>query len=197
MKTLMWVPLLLMISGIPELPALQAVLQSDEDFCVECCSLYCAASPTPRVSSHLEPHHRDSYGPEALADGKGQTAWVVARGPGEWFELVFEPAGFHPDVPENNTRTGVDRLYLWNGYNKSPERWREHARVHHLRLDVDDRPVAVLTLLDEQRPQRVDLPRTLLRRGMHFRFTVLDVFPGNRFDELAVSEVRLDGFGHH
>ncbi|HEX3528406.1 MAG TPA: zinc-binding dehydrogenase, partial [Thermoanaerobaculia bacterium] len=124
-----------------------------------------AGAPTARVFSHLAPHHRDSYGPEVLADGKGQTAWVVARGPGEWFELVFEPSGFHPDVPENNTRTGVDRLYLWNGYNKSPERWQEHARVHHLRLDVDDRPVAVLTLLDEQRPQSQNLVPCMTKRS--------------------------------
>lgn len=193
----MWLLVLLLMSGVPALPTLEAALAADEDFCVECCSLYCAAYPTARVSSHLAPQHRNSYGAELLVDGKGQTAWVVARGPGEWFELLFEPSGFHPGVPDHNTGTGVDRLYIWNGYNKTPERWREHARVHHLRVDVDNESVALITLLDEQRPQGVGLPRTLLRRGIRFRFTVVDVFPGSRFDELAVSEVRLDGYGHH
>ena len=193
----MWLAAFVLMSAALELPILQAVPQPDEEFCVECCSLYCAAYPTVRVSSHLPLQHRNEYGAEVLADGKRQTAWVVAHGPGEWFELAFEASGFHPGVPEDNKSTGVDRLYLWNGYNKSPEHWRDHARAKHLRLDVDERPVAVITLLDEERPQRVGLPRTLLRRGMRFRFTIVDVFPGRRFDELAVSEVRLDGYGHH
>jgi hypothetical protein len=193
----MWFPVFVLLFAAPELPVLHAVSEPNEGFCLECCSLYCAADAKVRVSGHLAPQHRSGYGAESLADGKGQTAWVVAHGPGEWFELVFEASGFHPDVPESNARTGVDRLYLWNGYNKSPERWREHARAHHLRVDVDDRPLAIVSLLDERRPQRVDLPRTLLRRGMRFRFTIVDVFPGSRFDELAVSEVRLDGYGHH
>jgi hypothetical protein len=132
-----------------------------------------------------------------LADGKGETAWVVQHGVGAWFEFVFQADGFHPDVPLENKRTGVNCLYVWTGYNKTPERWREHARIRQLSLSVDGHKVAIIALLDAAQPQRVDLPPTLLRRGMRFRFTIEDTYPGDRFDETAVSEVRLDGYGHH
>jgi hypothetical protein len=193
----MLLPVLLAVSTAADLPVVQAVLEPKEEFCVECCSLYCAATPTVSVSSHLPPQHRNEYGAAVLEDGKGQTAWVVEHGSGEWFEFGFEASGFHPDIPEDNQRTGVNRLYVWNGYGKTPSRWREHARARRLRLDVDGRPVALITLLDDSCPQRVDLPPTLLRHGMRFRFTVVDVFPGTSVDELAVSETRLDGYGHH
>jgi len=187
----------LLFSATPGLPLLQAVLEPSEEFCVECCSLYCAAAPTVGVSRHLPPQAGNEYGPGALDDGKGETAWVVRHGVGDWFEFVFEVAGFHADFPVDNTRTGVDSLYLWNGYNKSPQRWREHSRVRKLRMTVDGRELALVTLLDDARPQRVVLPPTLLRRGMKLRFTIVETYPGTHFDETALSEVRLDGYGHH
>ncbi len=191
------IPLLVLLAVAPDLPVLQAVSEPTEEFCVDCCSLYCAASPSLRVSSHVAAQHGSRYDASVLEDGKGATAWVVNGGPSEWFEFVFEASGFHPDFPIDNKRTGVDALYLWNGYDKSLARWREHARAHELRLTVDDRAVATVTLLDDARPQRVDLPPTLLRRGMRFRFTILSVYAGARFQEMAIAEVRLDGYGHH
>jgi len=193
----MVLPFVVLLLAASDLPVLQAVVEPREQFCVECCSLYCAASPKVRVSRHVSPQLGNRYDAAALADGKGDTAWVVKNAVGEWFEFVFEASEFHPDVPVDNKRTGVNRLYLWNGYNKSAKRWREHARVRELRLAVDGQPIAELTLLDDQRPQGLDLPPTLLRRGMRFGFTVVSVYPGERYEELAVSEARLDGYGHH
>jgi hypothetical protein len=191
------IPLLVVLAVAPEVPVLRAVSEPTEEFCVECCSLYCAASPSLRVSRYLPLQQSNRYDASVLEDGKGATAWVVKGGPGEWFEFVFEPEGFHPDVPVDNKRTGVNALYLWNGYNKSGARWREHARAHELQLSVNGEAVAAVVLLDDSRPQRVDLPPTLLRRGMRFRFTVTSVYAGDRYNELAISEVRLDGYGHH
>ena len=182
------------VAGLPES---HAVLEPTWEFCVDCCSLYCAAAPTLKISDHLSPRSGNAYGATELEDGRTDTAWVVRRGPGAWFEFAFEPAGFHPGLPPNNTRTGVDRLYVSNGYNKSPRHWREHARIRQLLLAVDGRDVAMISLLDDQRPQRVDLPRTLLHRGITFRFTIVTTCKGDRFDETAVSEVHIDGYGHH
>jgi hypothetical protein len=122
---------------------------------------------------------------------------VVRHGPGQWLEFEFEPSGLHPDFPLNNTRTGVNALYIWNGYNKSPQHWREHGRVRTLELAVDGVPYAVIAMLDDARPQRVDLPPTLIRRGMRLRLTIRETYRGSRFDETAMSEARLDGYGHH
>lgn len=181
----------------PQLPVRSAVVEPNADFDPDSCSLYCAAGPDVVVSAHLARQSRVQYGADRLTDGKGRTAWIVDKGPGEWFEFAFHPSGFHPDFPVDNDRTGVDVLFIWNGYNKSPVHWREHGRVRELELAIDGKAVAIVTLLDDPRPQTVGLPKTLLRRGMRFRFTIRSVFPGDRFDETAVSEARLDGFGHH
>lgn len=185
------------LAAAAQLPRIQAVTEPGEPFCVDCCSLYCAAVPTLKVSTHLSPQAGNEYGSTVLEDGKGETAWVTRSGVGEWFEFVFEADGMHPGVPVENDRTGVDRIILWNGYNETPERWREHARIRQLRLEVDGRAIVLLELLDLPQPQRIDLPPTLLHRGIRFRFVVTSTFPGARFDEAAVSEARLDGYGHH
>jgi len=185
------------VIAAPHLPLVRAVSAPGEDFCVECCSLYCGAFPTVAVSKHLVPQAGNEYGSSVLEDGKGDTAWVSRSGVGEWFEFTFEASGLHPDFPAENDTTGVDRLFIWNGYNKSVERWQEHGRIRRLRLEVDGRAIALLDLLDQPQPQRIDLPPTLIRRGIRFRFVILSIYPGTRFDETAVSEARLDGYGHH
>jgi hypothetical protein len=180
-----------------ELLKLSATLEPKEDFGVNNCSLYCAAYPKITVSAQLQSYSRNHYGAKKLADGEKTTAWIVAGGPREWIEFAFEPEGFHPDVPKVNRRLGVDKLYILNGYAKSPQHWKEHSRVHELELSVDGRPVSTIVLLDHNSPQTVDLPPTLLQRGMRFRFTIRTIFPGSRYQETAVSEIRLDGYGHH
>ena len=82
---------------------------------------------------------------------------------------------------------------------RSARAWRVvRIRIRAGRLlAVDGRDVAMISLLDDQRPQRVDLPRTLLHRGITFRFTIVTTCKGDRFDETAVSEVHIDGYGHH
>jgi hypothetical protein len=155
------------------------------------------AYPSLSVSRHLSTQGEVEYDANQMCDGEASTAWVVKKGPGEWFELRFEPDQFHPDFRDDSQRTGVDSLYIWNGYNKSLEHWRNHARVHKADLSVDGEHVCTIALLDDARPQIVTLPKTPLHRDIRFRFTIRSVYPGDKYDEVAVSEVRLDGYGHH
>ena len=185
------------LAAAPGLAVLQAVSEPGVDFCVECCSLYCAAAPTLTVSNHLAPQGGNDYGPPALEDGAGGTAWVVRSGVGEWFEFAFEASGLHPDFAVKNDRVGVNSLALLNGYNKSEKHWRDHSRIRQLRLAIDGRDTALINLLDQGQSQRVDLPPALIHPGTSLRFTITRTFPGARFDETALSEARLDGYGHH
>lgn len=186
--------LLLLLAGAAEtLPLVEGVPAPAEEFCVECCSLYCAAVPTLSVSRHLESQHRLRYGADRLEDGLASTAWVVDALLGEWFQFVFEPTEYQHLEPT----LGVDSLYIMNGYRKSPEHWRDHARIRELELLVDGTARARLLLLDTPTPQRLELPRIPLHAQLTLRFVVRGVYSGDRFQELAVSEVRVDGYGHH
>ncbi|MCC6491112.1 MAG: hypothetical protein IT364_26730 [Candidatus Hydrogenedentes bacterium] len=178
-------------------PTFHVALDPDADFNPESCSLYCMAYPSESVSEHIPSQGKVHYDAGQIRDGEPKTAWVVKDGPTSWLEFTFKDSGFHPDFDENWKRTGVDTLYILNGYNKSPEHWRNHARIRELELSVNGSSLGVITLLDSSKPQAVTLPKTLLQRGMRFRFTVRSVYPGAKFPELAVSEARLDGYGHH
>src|SRR4030042_1315336 len=140
----------------------EGVIKPNTDFNPDSCSLYCAASPDLSVSNHLTPQGKVQYDANQMADGDIRTAWIASNGLGEWFEFTFTAEGFHPDIPLDNQRTGVDSLYIMNGYDKSSQHWRDHARIHKLEMSIDGKPVAVITLKDDHRPQHVALPPTLL-----------------------------------
>lgn len=176
---------------------LQGVIAKDTSFDPNDCSLYCAVYPTLSVSNHLPRVKANGYGSAELDDGNVATAWVVRGGVGEAFTFLFEQEGGRPGEPLGNANLGIDQLYISNGYNKTASQWRNHGRVRELELAIDGKPIALVRLLDDPHPQAVDLPRTLLHHGMRVRFTIRKTYPGSRFDETAVSEVRLDGYGHH
>ena len=180
------------------LPIIEATIDPQASFYPGDCSLYCMAAPEPiSVSHHISSQAKTHYDAAQMEDGECTTAWVAKGGPGEWFEFTFSPEGLHPDFCANDQRTGVDSLYIINGYNKTAEIWHDHARVRTLEMSVDGHPVALITLKDDSRPQHVALPRTPLRPGMKFRFTIRRVTPGAKYDEVAITEARLDGYGHH
>ena len=188
------VPLaLLPLTGPVAVLRLVAVSAPTEEFCVDCCNLYCAAGPTLTVSKHLAPQGRVRYDAARLDDGHPTTAWVAADGVGEWFEFEFKPG----EGQSLHGRIGVNEVYILNGYAKSPSHWREHSRVKDLDLLIDGALRAHIALADDSKPQLVSLPDIPLHPNLKLRFVVRSVYPGVRYQELAVSEVRLDGYGHH
>ena len=185
--------ILLLVTVLAEIPVVEAVAAPTEQFGVDDCSLYCAAFPELSVSRHLAPQERVRYDNARLQDGLATTAWVVDGGLGEWFEFVFRSGeGQHLEP-----RLGVNTLYILNGYRKSEAHWREHARVRELEVVVDGAARARVRLLDNSQPQRVVLPNLPLHPDLSVRFVVRGLYPGSRFKETAISEVRLDGYGHH
>lgn len=183
----------LLVAAHPRLETLRFVGDPSEDFCVECCSLYCAAYPTSAVSNHLGPQDHVRYDAARLGDGHSQTAWVARGGIGEWVELAFLSGADR----SFGGQKAVTKVYILNGYLKSESHWREHARVRSMDLLVDGVPRHRLLLLDTREPQRVDLPPIPLHERLALRFVVRDVYAGSRFNEVAVSEIRVDGIGHH
>jgi hypothetical protein len=183
----------LFVAAAADVPRLVATVEPGEEFCVDCCSLYCAAGPTLSVSKHLAAQDRARYDAARLEDGHRTTAWVVSNGIAEWFQFEFQPG----EGQTLNPRLGVNEVYILNGYAKSPSHWRDHARAKDLDLLVDGKLFARIALRDESKPQLVSLPNIPLHANLTLRFLVRSIYPGARFQELAISEVRLDGYGAH
>ncbi|MFN7145346.1 MAG: discoidin domain-containing protein [Myxococcota bacterium] len=131
------------------------------------------------------------FAPSAAIDGKIETAWLVpgeSPNRGEWIEI---------DVP----RGEVDKLSLYNGYNKNGETFKDYPRVKKVRVDIfaldDDQnakqvATATLDVADKAEWQVLDLPDTKIDAGLfggRVRVSVVDIYDGEDFPNLGLSEV--------
>lgn len=121
-----------------------------------------------------------TYDAANVLDGDPTTAWHEGeRGSGidEWVEV--ELAAERP----------VSRVLVWNGYQRQG-RFADHARVARMEISVAER-VFTVDLRDLQGPQAVDLPEPVTADRV--RLTILDVYPGDRYEDTAISEIEIFG----
>jgi hypothetical protein len=129
----------------------------------------------------------------AAIDGKLETAWMVpgeSTNRGEWIEL---------DVPPGE----VDKLQIVIGWAASDESFGDYARVKQARVDIftlneDQTPAqvgtATVTFEDKAGTQIVDLPDTKVGGelfGGKVRISVMDIYPGADYPNMAVSELAV------
>lgn len=119
--------------------------------------------------------------PASLAiDGDPATAWTeAARGPGtdEWLEVTMA------------TEVSVRRILIWDGDQRDEEHFRENGRAAVVRIEVADRQFRV-RLQDIKGPQAVDLPEPVVADRV--RVVVEDAIPGERYTDLAISEIVVE-----
>jgi hypothetical protein len=133
-----------------------------------------------RASSVLPPSRVATYGPGMVTDGRWSTVWVEGapgNGVGEWIELQL-------DSPVAIAKVGVV-----NGYGKGP-RYLENARLREAELQFSDGTAKRIHLADSNDLQYFDLrPNTTTV----VRLTIVSVYPGTRWDDVAIGEIRLWG----
>lgn len=126
-------------------------------------------------------------------DTNPTTAWHIdptQDNEGQWITI---------DVPAST----LDKLSIVNGWAKSEETFKDHARIKEARvevLDISSQPPTTLhehtvTFEDAMAWQTIDLPD--IKVGSEFiggrvRVTVVSVYPGADYPHLALSEVRVD-----
>lgn len=160
------------------------------------CSLYCLISPSVRASSELREGGRFHAAGRAH-DFDLETAWVEGKpgyGIGEYLEYTY-------DTRKNpvGRDTGVDRIYIVNGYRKSRHLFQANARVKRFRLLVDGKPHAYIHLRDTSTMQVVQFkPIPLPQKSRRtLRFEIVDVYPGSQYHDTVVTDLTFDGVGHH
>ncbi|WP_370328195.1 discoidin domain-containing protein [Euzebya sp.] len=130
------------------------------------------------ASSALEDH------PASLAiDGDPATAWTEsAQGPGvdEWLDITLA------------SEVAVRRLLLWNGDQTSEQHFAENGRAAAVRIDVGDRQFRV-ALEDAMGAQAIRLPEPV--DADRIRIVVTEAIPGDRYADLALSEVVVEAGG--
>ena len=152
------------------------------------------------ASSYLK--SKDStinYLPQNANDLSFKTAWsegVKGYGVGEYLVYYFKPL-----APRITT------VIVANGYVKSEKAFRENSRVKKLKMYVRDKPVAILNLKDcrcEQIFEFEPIGRWKEYRNLDWKeveklpdwtmkFEILEVYPGDKYDDTVISEIYFDG----
>jgi len=113
-------------------------------------------------------------------DGSWNTVWVegaAGDGVGEWVQVQL-------DSPVT-----VSKIGIVNGYGKG-SRYLENARVRDAELKFSDETTQRLHLADSNDMQYFEVrPNTTT----WVRLTILSVYPGTRWDDTAIGEIRLWG----
>ena len=156
------------------------------------CNWYCGGDPKEtKASSFLSENGAISCVPGNAKDWNLHTAWVEGaegQGIGEYLEIVFDK--------QSNP---FNEIHIINGYAKSHRVWEENSRVKDLKVYYNDVPVAILKLKDTRDEQlfKVDMigPKegTKAKRDWTVRFEILDVYPGSKYEDTAITEILFDG----
>jgi Pretoxin HINT domain len=155
------------------------------------CSWYCGGGPDSIIaSSELKPNGKLDYKPDNCHDFSLRTAWVEgASGNGIGQSLTYRFQKLSPPVTE---------VLIYNGYMKSKQAWKDNARVKQLKLYINNKPYAIFNLKDTTALQIFSIGSHQGKKGdLYLKFEIVDVYKGDKYEDVAISEIEFDGTGVH
>ena len=157
------------------------------------CSWYCAGGNySVKASSSLQAEKGLVYKAENANDISYKTAWVEGRsdeGIGEYLEYYFK-----------NNSPRVTKIIISNGYMKSETAWKNNNRVKKLKLYVNGNLYGVLNLDDSRTDQVFEIGtfgHNKNGKDLIFKFEILEVYKGDKFNDTAITEIYFDGIDVH
>lgn len=130
------------------------------------------------ASSVLAPQGKKNYDIKNLTDDDPTTAWVEGKtdyGTGEYFEIKS---------PWVNV--------IYNGYQSTPETWKNNSRVKKFKVYKNGKPYCFLELTDEMGAQHFELPNAEnndMNVPSVFKFEIMDVYKGAKWQDVAISHI--------
>lgn len=162
------------------------------------CSFYCGCNMgEQKASSMLKQQGKQDYKASNIHDLDFSTTWVEGAegyGIGEWVEYT---------LPAKNPR--ITELLIANGYVRTKKLWEENSRVKVLDVEVNGKPFARIHLADVYALQSVKVPHIGYSDREHLegkapiriRFIIREVYPGEKYQDTAISEIFFDGIDVH
>ena len=155
------------------------------------CSWYCGGQiDSVTASSALA----DRYAAEKAHDFSIVTAWVEGvegNGVGEYIKYAFP-----------GTCPRITTVLIHNGYVKNWDVWRDNGRVKKLLMYYNDEPYAILNLQDTIGLQSFDVGVLGYEDkdsapAWSIKFEILEVYPGKKYEDTAITEIYFDGIDVH
>lgn len=163
------------------------------------CSWYCGGYVKKiTASSEMASEGKITYKAENAHDFDKDTAWIPQKGDygiGQYLSYEFN----FDKEKDYNGRLGVTKILLANGYKKSKKLWEANSRAKKIRMYVNGTPYRVLMLLDSFEIQTIDIGKIMFppRKATILKFEILEVYPGKKYKETAISELVFEGVGVH
>ena len=160
------------------------------------CSWYCGGViDAVSASSILAPTNIFTYNAENAHDFNHESVWaegVDGNGIGEYITYIF-PA----------TCPRVTGVKILNGYVKNESLWKANNRIKSLKVYYNGEEYAILELGDTRCIQFFEIgtvgygPHTTDKDPWTLKFEILDVYPGEKYDDTVISELYFDGIDVH
>ncbi|WP_131474424.1 NADase-type glycan-binding domain-containing protein [Neotamlana nanhaiensis] len=199
-----------------ELKTIQAVQRTDSEFFdyedyeapdkpigelifLKGCSWYCGGSvKSINASSELKENNEINYSPKNAHDFNKNTAWIEGKpdfGVGEFIEYCFD----FNEIKGYKGGLGINRILLANGYKKNKQIWENNSRIKQLKVYLNDKPYAILDLLDSFEIQTIDIGEIKFpaNRETKLKFEITQVYEGKKHKDTAISLLMFDGIGVH
>ncbi|WP_109832684.1 NADase-type glycan-binding domain-containing protein [Reichenbachiella versicolor] len=127
-----------------------------------------------------------AYGATNLMDSKKEFGWAEgSNGNGINQKLTFT----------TDEEITISAIKIWNGYQRSPSHYKSNTRLKSFEFGLGDGTGATHMIKDEMSSQIVKLNAPIT--GRKFTLTVKDIFPGSKYQDLVISELKfLDGDQH-
>lgn len=156
------------------------------------CSWYCGGQiDSVTASSALG----EKYAADNAHDFSIVTAWVEGvegNGEGEYVKYSFP-----------GTCPRITTVLIHNGYVKNWDVWRDNGRVKKLLMYYNDKPYVVLNLNNTMHLQRFEVgilgheERSEASPAWSIKFEILEVYPGKKYEDTAITEIYFDGIDVH
>lgn len=154
------------------------------------CSLGCAMGWHTKASSFLKAQGDNTYDVRNIDDYRVNTAWVEGvkgYGIGETIAYTFTKEDF--EKAKIGNRINFNGFLVLNGYCKDKKTWTENSRVKRIRIDHNEEQLYEAILYDSMNLQEIAFDSVYLQPSDTVTVTILEVYPGTRYQDTALSEL--------
>jgi hypothetical protein len=157
------------------------------------CSWYCGGQMYKTTStSYLKEQGNITYNPENIHDFNLFTAWIPDTTNG----VTGKKINFHfkPLSPR------VNEIKIYNGYIKNIDLFKANSRVKKFKLYIDNAYYATLELADTTAQQSFKIQPIQSKdkkNDLILTFEIVEVYRGDKYFDVAVSEINFGGIDVH
>ena len=142
------------------------------------------------ASSILSSQRKYNFEVDNIHDFNVFTAWA----PSDKKNPIGEKINFHFKSKWSAPGAKFNKIFVWNGYIRNTELWKQYSRVAKFKLHANNRPIAILQLQDVDNTQVFSIKPIgpEVKKDLVLTFEIMEIYQGSFFSDVIVSEINFD-----